>query len=417
MNTTGVVIRTALTMVIVLAIAGLAAWYLFLRSTVSEIEATDAGRGLSDDIPSFTGSGGSTYQNVVTQMTSGQTQEVAASTSSAPRLWHVTQTPAAGIGFAKGNPEKLYFVERATGYIFSATPSDSEVLRLTNTLLPKTYDAIIVAPRVVFRTIGETGHLSSFSADIPFEPQLTSATNTTQTLKGAQLDDDIVRIVSSPDGKELAYTIFDSKAGPIGIRSQTDGRNQKRIFSTGIIGWDIQWPAPEKIVIVQNADDDIPGFAFQVGQNGRLEPILENIPGLSMISHPTKPTVLYSSSAGGAVSTYVVADRQAEAVRLPIRTIAEKCVFATRELDTAYCAVPESAGGAGFLQRWLMGQFHTTDAVWKVNTKEGTAELLFTPSEANASIDIERPVLHDGEQYLAFQDAKDRSVWILRLSK
>src|SRR5262249_50049094 len=127
---------------VVLAVAALGVllgWYYFLKAKNAQTDAQNAGAGYSALPPSFEGSTGSTYANIVStlRLTPG-TQS-----SSTSRLWEVSEVPVAGFGWQHNASSTLYFIERSSGYVFEAEVDQHAVMRLTDTLRPKIYDASV----------------------------------------------------------------------------------------------------------------------------------------------------------------------------------------------------------------------------------------------------------------------------------
>jgi hypothetical protein len=122
-------------------------------------------------------------------------------------------------------------------------------------------------------------------------------------------------------------------------------------------------------------------------------------------------------------------------VSLPIKTISEKCVWAPsnapqsgapgghsvaqnviagKEL-VAYCAVPVSPVSGTYLRDWYRGAVHSEDSWWKVDVSAGTVERIFSP-DANLSLDVENPSIDGNGSYIAFMNAADKSLWMLRIT-
>jgi hypothetical protein len=95
---------------------------------------------------------------------------------------------------------------------------------------------------------------------------------------------------------------------------------------------------------------------------------------------------------------------------LPIRTVADKCAWAGAR---AFCAIPDTTG-TDFLDRWYRGEVHTDDAWVVVDSRDGTVATF--PAEHPEPLDVMQPVVDHTGSYLAFQNARDGSLWIMRLT-
>ncbi len=146
METTVKFLRYLVAVIFVAILGGLAGWFFFVRSHQAAISAVDTGRGLNQETPIYAGTLGSTATNVQTKQAQASTS-VASAPKTIARLWQADAGPVAGFSFviqkstASTSPH-LYFVERANGYVFDADADAQTATRLTNTLIPKVYDAV-----------------------------------------------------------------------------------------------------------------------------------------------------------------------------------------------------------------------------------------------------------------------------------
>ena len=166
-------------------------------------------------------------------------------------------------------------------------------------------------------------------------------------------------------------------------------------------------------MLVQRASDSVMGYAYEL-KNGSLVPVLRALPGLTMLPKSGSQALLYGTSAKGALSLFTRLSAITTASRLPITTIADKCVWAEGSAPTAYCAVPQTSPPEGFLDSWYRGEAHSSDALWRIDASAGSAELVFAP-DSSISIDVENLSIDSSNRYVAFTNARDQSLWLLRL--
>lgn len=389
---------------VALLIAGLGAWYVFLRDMQQDINIADAGRGAGLSAPSFGEAIGSTYSNIVSSITSvfggGETAK-----TERPRLYQVSKTPTAGLGFVgSGTSTKLRFVERSTGYVFDADPDTGELSRIYNTLTPKIYEALVSSDgKIIERTVDDAGVVATAVIDLGAA---------SSTLPGYALPANIRAIVFSPSGTELFAILPSSDGAASGMRSAWNGSGEARIFSSLLEEWTAHWVAG-RIVVAQQSADGIGAYAYEIGGNGALTPVARNVPGLSLLPRASSTALLYGSS-DGALSLFARAGATVSPVSLPIRTTADKCVWAPGSQLTAYCAVPQRPVPADYLAQRARGQYHSADAWWQVDASAGVAQELYFPGDILT--DVERPTIDARGRYIAFVNAADRSLWLLRVS-
>ncbi len=335
----------------------------------------------------------------------------------APRLWHITKTPVAGFGFGPSGTY-VYIAERATGNILRADPGTATIARLTNTLVPKVRDAVFSrSGDVVLRSTNDDGVITSFAATIATTTVITS-TSTPNLLEGTYLPQNIMTL-DTPNNQLTSKGLFFltrlPDGGSVGVSSNWKGGAVKKLFTSPLYQWQAQALADGRVVLTQSPSDDVAGYSFIVSPAGVQKNLVGNIPGLSVRYHDTSDAYLYSSSQNGVLSLYVKVGAT-KAVQLPIATVAEKCVWAPGVGLIAYCAVPNEAPAAGYLQNWYEGAVRTTDVWWKIQAAEGTAERFFV-SDTRTNFDVEDPAIDESGAYIGWRDAADKSLWQLRISE
>jgi hypothetical protein len=396
------IIFYSLIVLIVVILGALAGWFLFLRSRSGATQALSSALGLGTQAPM--GSAGPFGQGGGTAQGAGMRQ----GSSTPPRLWHVASAPVGGFGFATTSAGTVVrFAERATGYIFEVNAGNGSGERLTNTLMPKVYEALFSSGgRVALRTLASDGSVSSFAGLLRM--------GTSSELGGAALRADIEALAPDPRSAQF-FSMVESASGASGATSNWDGSKQKQMFASAVPGWRASWLPDGRIVLAQKAADSVLGYSYVLNK-GAVQPLLGGLPGLIVLPRSGSGALLYSVSQNGALSLYVRASASSTPVRLPIATLADKCVWAPGTLLVAYCGVPQTALPQDFLDRWYRGEIHSQDAVWKVNASAGQAQQVFAPP-ANTSLDIENPAMDAGGAYLGFMNAGDLSLWVLRLEQ
>ncbi len=402
------VIRYTLIALVVIMLSALAGWYLFLKEKRADITEESAGRGFG--LPQPLGVGvGSTYENIISSFSTLIGGSVQSGEEKQPRLMHVGKTPTAGYGFVgSSSPMRLRFVERGSGYILEFSLDNGALKRLTNTLVPRTYEALVAGDHVIMRGVEETGLVTTVAGEITAS---TTSPEAPATLKQRRLVNNIHSIALNPSGTELFY-IVDALRGGAGIRASWDEKKQKKVFDSAVLHWQIDFLADGRIMVTENASDNAAGHAYLVRENS-LEPVVGDVQGLTFLPHPKSSAYLYGTSAQ-TLSLFAQPSPTSSPVLLPIRTIADKCVW-TSSMLVAYCAVPQQNPAPGFLDRWYRGEVHTSDAWWKVDVRANAAEPLY--SSANTTFDVEEPIIDESDAYIAFKNSVDKTLWLLRIEE
>lgn len=374
-------------------------WFVTFRSKVKRIAQVDTGRGAGIEAPAANPFG-STYRNVVSAISGTKAPDEPSPPEE--RAWHISATPVAGFGFL-GSSTMLRYVERSTGYIFEAQPNTRSIVRDTNTLVPRVYEAAVSSSGFVALRTFEDG------AVVTLIGSTTRPISEPQAFKGVKLARDIQSLAFGPSGKEL-FAIVRTPEGSVGIRSRIDGSNPAQVFASALGGWSVKWLLDGRIMLVQNPADGVTGYAYELKNNGAFVPVASG-PGLTFLPRSSSSSRLIGTSDGG-LSLVVEQVATTTRLELSLRTVAVKCVWPPKP-HTLFCAVPQSDPGAGFLNAWYRGLVHSADQWWIVDTDKGSAEVLYAPSSA---LDVQDPVIDSSGSYILFKNAADQTLWMLRIA-
>ncbi len=403
--------------ILVLILGSLTGWYFFLRTQTKTTVSESAARGFGISIPEGRANGDipSGFSGTRGVASSGeQTQRPA-------QLWQVEEKPTAGHAFiGSGNSLRLRYIERAGGYVFDANTTTGLRTRLTNTLLPKIYEAHLSENGHVFeRSIDTLGNITTFAGTVSTSTGASSASSSAMTLLGSYLPKNIVNLSVDPVSGALVYTMADAGGGAV-VSADWDGQRAKTLFSSAILSWRPSVLSDGRVVLVQAAADGVAGYGYELKRDGTLSPLLGPVPGLVMrvrASSKGEPeALLWSQSTRGDLRLFVRAGQNSTTAQMSVRTTADKCVWLSGKDPVAYCGVPQGSPGQNFLDNWYRGGAHSSDSLWRVDAGAGTAELVFTPP-ANTPIDIEDITADRDGTYLAFTNAADKSLWLYRLVK
>lgn len=402
--------------VLIVILGALLGWFFFVRSQNTVTEYIDSARGFNGDAGGGVGGGdvfgGGTYSG---NSEGGGTTPAGGAGVRAPRLWRITTTPIAGLAF-RGKTSELSFVERASGNVLSADPEKTKVSRLTNTLFPKTLEAFFgAADAVILRSIGSDGSIETFAGLIATSTD-TDPGGAPGTLEGVRLEKNILAIAPRAGSTTVFFIATNSAGQAVGSLSDWRGGAQKVVLSSAIVGWRPMYLSDGSLYILQKPSDATDGHLFKIRQDRSLERILGGIPGLVALPKARSSAVLYSTIEDGVPVLLGQVSASSTPVTFPVRTIADKCVWADGTTLVAYCAVPRTPVGRNFLRTWYAGMVHTTDSIWKLQVSAGTAEEIFVPP-SDTTLDISRMTIDSSNSHLAFIHSTDQSLWMLSLSE
>ena len=69
-----------------------------------------------------------------------------------------------------------------------------------------------------------------------------------------------------------------------------------------------------------------------------------------------------------------------------------------------------------FLDDWYKGLLHTSDTFYEIDAAAASTTQIYDPSgDTNAQFDVEDMSVDPSGQFLAFINARDMSLWVLRI--
>lgn len=309
-----------------------------------------------------------------------------------------------------GKIEIIRFVDRATGRIIETASTTLNLYRVDNTTVPKVYEALFVndGNSVIYRgLLGLSDVITSQFGKL----QVTSSTSTDQDLILNDLPLNITNISVSPTKDQVFYI---SNSGYRGTVSNPNGSLKVPAFNTPLKEWISQWPSKNIITLTTKSSGTAPGFMYFLNpQTKSYFKILGYVDGLTTLTSPDTNKVLYSQSIDNNLKLWLLDRKTGISRELFNTTLPEKCVWANKTPDLAYCAVPESIPGGMYPDAWYQSLIGFTDDIWSINTKTGESRLILKPSNviANTSLDIINPVLSKNDDYLMFMNKADLSLW------
>jgi len=346
-------------------------------------------------------------------------------TGVAPRLRQVSDVPTSGaIAFLdrSSNNTKIRYVERATGHIFETPADDYTTSRISNTTIPKVYEAYFVedGDAVIMRLLDEDGAtIESFYGSLARSGAgaATGAAAEPQELDGVFLPDNILSLAVSPDTKEIVYLERRGNATSALLRGSPDGKTRRELLSLPLTELLVSWPAKETVTILTKPSAQAPGYFFEAerGVANRISTGLAN--GLTALLDSTgKMALIGTSDRRGYTTSLLSREKGNSRSSLPVATFADKCLWSRRDVATLYCAVPKGGLGLNQPDSWYQGLAALADDLYRIDTETGAAErILDLSAEGGKEFDVMNLSLDPSEEYLLFIDKNTLFLWSLRL--
>jgi len=408
-------IATIILTVIILAALGVLAAFLIIKDTPQGQSVTETVKNFFPfgKAPENSSSLGTTEDT--------QTQQTNIRVASIPRLRKITDKPIAGATSISGKSgtstiETVRFMERATGNVFDNRTDSLEVVRVSNTTIPKVYEALWGndGGSVYARYLNDSSEIIE-----TLYARLSKATSTTadtglRELVGTYLPENLQNLALSQSGK-IFFT--QENSGVVGITADPSGGKPVVIFTSQFSEWLTDWPAPNTIVMSTKPAADIPGFLYFLNpQTGGFINILQNIPGLTALADQNASELIYGSGTNGRIRSFLYVVKNASTTPLSVATLPEKCVWSKKQ-KAIFCAVPRTLPAGDYPDSWYQGLVAFSDDIWKIDTVTGASvKIADLPELARTEIDAVELSLTPSENYLIFVNKRDNAPWILRIA-
>ena len=342
-------------------------------------------------------------------------------TYSKAKFKQIYAKPISGLIFYSNKNKIIKFVDREKGNVYEYdTIKQEEPKRITNTTIAKVQNIswAKTGNNLLLKFLDDENNINNFSGKIKISTGTdgTIGEISTETF----LTKNSIQTVINPSGDKVFELINKvGKNGSYGLISSTKGENKKQIFDSPLSLFNIDWVNENIITFTTKPSYKDDGFLFFFNlKNNSFDKIFGSIKGLTTNTNETADLVAYSESRDSNTYLNIYNVTKKETTNLNISTLADKCVWSTKNTKLLYCAVPEQVDKKQYPDVWYQGLTSFNDNIWLIDTESGSTKLLFDiDKETYSDIDVFDLKLSDDNNYLAFTNKNDLSLWLLDLSE
>lgn len=224
----------------------------------------------------------------------------------------------------------------------------------------------------------------------------------------------IKSLAFSPDGKKIAYYVFENQKSNTLFTSDPDGRNQKTLIgSLKLRDTVLAWPKISQISLTARPSGLISGDIWALDtRNFIFTKLIGGLNGLEALWAPGGNSFIYSyTDQNGQNPKLAMYNKKGEKKDLSdISTLIDKCVWANDSISV-FCAVPKNwPEGMVLPDDYYKRVNLTVDDVWKINTETEEKKLL-----ASNLGDIKNLIIDEGESNIFFILRSDQILYRLNL--
>lgn len=302
------------------------------------------------------------------------------------------------------------FVDRATGHIYESKIPTLEKTRLSNTTLPKVYDAVFNSKgtEVVMRFLNGENISTVYNKILT---GTSTATTSTNLLYPSNTD----IFISNKDS--VFYTVRGSESST-GYLSTFDRKKSTQVFTTELRDILAVSSGGDNVALFSKPHSDYPGVLFLVNtKTGKSQQVLSGINGLTGLPNIDASYVLFNTNSK---DLSLAAQKISSNIpfNLAPKTLPEKCVWSKIHKTLLYCAIPTLIPDGGYPEKWYQGSVSFVDNIWSMDVETGDQRLIYSPLDSGKpSQDATNLTLNDKENYLFFINKKDLTLWGLFLEQ
>jgi len=432
------------TIVLILATATIIFFYFFGDKPTIPAKPSS---GLGSTLPSGAIGGSNGFGQGGTSVIIGGGSDTQSGVLDLPRLRHLTLVPTAGsiilskqINVLENRVKVLRdsysvrYMDRATGHIFEIKTNEPEATDVTNTTIPKIYEATFTPSgnTVIARFLSPNNDDLVLTYSVLLRDKKVTATSSKPTVAeikdaneptlketvGTYLTAGIDQIALSPSADKLLSLSRNGNSGTF-IVTDASGKNPRTVLTHPLRQWLLSFPTERTAVVATKPSAITNGYAYTLNiATGELRKIIGGMLGLTILPNQALDTHLVARALENSIELFSYKGSEGTPKTLPLRTLPEKCVWAHKNASIVYCAVPVSIVPALYPDDWYKGRVAFTDQIWSINITTGETKIISDlPKESGQAIDGTNLMLSLDDTYLTFINKTDLTLWGLDLGE
>lgn len=355
-----------------------------------------------------------------------------------PLFRQLANIPVAG-ATAVMHDGKTYvrYVSRENGNIFEVDPLSGVTTQLTNTTIPRIYEAewgnsgnSVVLRYLVHDQLSRQDTIKTYLANLILpitQASSTSGQSSVGTLKGDFLPDNISALSVSPDGAHLFY-LLPIQEGVSGSIVSIATLGTREVLRSTFSEWLPELLNSGLVVLTTKPSANVPGFSYLYNPlNKTFSRLVREKNGLTTHSEASGNRMVYSENISGNTvldlydaKGFLSDDGETVHTQpLQLSTLPEKCVWSGNHIRL-FCAAFSAPPKAEIPDDWYQGALSFSDTFWTINTDTSEITFLVDPSKEKSalrSFDVFSPFVGGDEKHFFFIDKNDATLWSMHLIK
>jgi hypothetical protein len=209
------------------------------------------------------------------------------------------------------------------------------------------------------------------------------------------------------------FSVYEHSSGAEGYTTLTSPVKEIRVFSSPLAGWNAEWINKDLLQLTTRPNSNYDGYVYTYNPiTKRQTEILGPEVGLTAKINNKVTAVLYSQSLDNKLSFFIKNLTTGKSYQTSLPTLPEKCVFSTKNVMIAYCAVPRPLPTGTYPEDWYKGKVQFSDALVKFDLeKSSETPIINFKQEGGEDIDAINLSMNEKESFVVFQNKRDGYVW------
>ena len=310
----------------------------------------------------------------------------------------------------------VFFTDQAKGNLYVWNSSNNQTKRLSNdtTLNTRSLTTLTDAnfTNVYLKSTTDSKEIQYKVFSIPTEILLTDNLDT--NFQPKNLPNNIKDIITNYNDLLVIET---SGSGVAGYTSSPDLNNKLKKFSSILTSFNFSLTKNNNIVLNTKPSYFTDGFSFILKDGAKaLDYLVVNKSGLNTNFSPNEQMVIYSTSNGTKINTFLYDLVNNQTTSLPFDTLAEKCTWST-DSASVYCGLPINYPDTtyNFPDDWYSGLVNFNDNIIGFNVTDPRTFYTIFNLQSN-KIDIKKIELSTNDRLLFYQDKNTNNLWLSELT-
>ena len=242
--------------------------------------------------------------------------------------------------------------------------------------------------------------------------------NNAKTKKTSPYDAGIKSLAFSKSENKIAYYLSNDLQNTNAVFiADADGANARAVFNTRVKDIRVEWVSSNQIAISTAPSGLVPNVLWVLNiDTQKLLPVMSQVYGFTMRWSPSGGRFLFSQTdAKGANLTLSSSNQTGTEVKnLGLATLPEKCAFSAKDENIVFCSAPASAPDIVWPDDYYKQIYSASEQIWSINLSTGKKDMVYDFDETLAS-DAADLIVSPGADRLIFLNKKDGAIYSLKL--